>query len=147
MIVRDTARTYPTKKTSSNARPLEDVKSDMEREKQTIDSIRNAIEDHDTGWADDVDDTPVKRASLEQQLKSAEDRYAQFETELENHPDYYADKYADKSGLEKAVTGIVGSTIATVPVIVETTGAALKEAEKKGTAADYTAALRAEKIA
>ena len=40
-----------------------------------------------------------------------------------------------------------GSTIATVPVVVETTGAALKEAEKKGSATDYTSALQAEEIA
>ena len=147
MIVRDTARTYPTKKTSSNARTLKDVKKDMEREKQNIYSLRDAIEDYDSGWADDFDDTPGKRAGLEQKLKTAEDSYAQFEKELKNHPDYYADTYKDTGELEKALTGILGSTIATVPVVVETTSAALKEAEKKGGAQDYMAALQAEEIA
>ncbi len=123
------------------------MKKDMEREKQNIYGLRDAIEDYDSGWADEFDDTPGKRASLEQQLKTAEDSYAQFEKELENHPDYYADKYKDAGGFEKALTGILGSTIATVPVVVETTSAALKEAEKKGAAEDYTSALQAEKIA
>lgn len=80
-------------------------------------------------------------------MEAAKESYTKLKTEYESHPGYYADKYKDASGFEKALTGILGSTIATVPVVAETTAAALKEAEKKGSAEDYTAALRAEEIA
>ena len=80
-------------------------------------------------------------------METAKESYTKLKTEYESHPGYYADKYKDASGFEKALTGILGSTIATVPVVAETTAAALKEAEKKGSAEDYTAALRAEEIA
>ena len=147
MIVRDTARTYPANKTSASVRALADVKKDMVRQKQAIKNIQEEIEDYDNGWSDDFEDNPRKRARMEQQLETAKESYAKLKTEYESHPGYYADKYKDASGFEKALTGILGSTIATVPVVVETTDAALKEAEKKGTAEDYTAALQAEEIA
>ena len=147
MNVRNGTKIYPASKTSSNIRALEDVEKDLKREKQAVQGLKEAIEDYDTGWADDFEDTPVKRADLEQQLKASEQSYAQLEKELVNYPEYYAEKYKDANGIEKAVTGIVGSTVATVPVVAETTAAALKEAERKGMAADYTAALQAEEIA
>lgn len=147
MRVRDTARAYPANKTSSNVRALEDVKNDMAWQKQTIQNLRERIQDYDSGWADDFDDNPRKKARMEQQLETAKENYAKLKTEYESHPDYYADKYKDVGGFEKAVTGILGSTIATVPVVVETTAAALKEAKAKGSAEDYTSALQAEKIA
>lgn len=61
--------------------------------------------------------------------------------------DYYADKYKDVGGVRKAVTGIVGSTIATVPVVVETLSAAAKETKGKSRSDAYAEALQAEKIA
>ena len=147
MNVRNGTKLYPASKTSSNIRALEDVEKDLKREEQKINRLQQSIEDYDTGWADDFEDTPVKRAALEEELKASEQSYVELEKELVNNPEYYAEKYTDKNGFEKAVTGIVGSTIATVPVVVETTAAALKEAERKGMAEDYTAALRAEEIA
>lgn len=147
MIVKNTALGYPANKTSSNVRALEDVKKDMDWEKQTIRNLREAIEDYDSGWADDFEDNPRKRARMEQQLETAKESYAKLKTEYESHPGYYADKYKDAGWGEKVTTGILGSTIASVPVAVETTSAALKEAEKKGSAEDYTSALQAEKIA
>lgn len=147
MYVRETARTYPENKTSSNVRALEEVKMDMAWQKQTIRNLREAIEDYDSGWADDIEDNPRKRARMEQRLEAAKENYTKLKSEYESHPGYYADKYKDTSGFEKALTGILGSTIATVPVVAETTVAALKEAEKKGGAKDYTAALQAEEIA
>ena len=84
---------------------------------------------------------------MEQQLEAAKESYAKLETEYESHPGYYADKYKDAGWGEKVTTGILGSTIATVPVVAETTSAALKEAEIKLSAEDYTSALRAEEIA
>jgi len=134
-------------KTSSGVRPIEDVKQDIVLQEQAIKTLQERIEDYDNGWTDDFEDTPRKRANLERQLKRAESGYVRLTEELEDHPDYYADKYRNVGGLRKATTGILGSTIATVPVIVETTAAALKEAEAKGTAEDYSSALQAEKTA
>ena len=146
MYVRETVRTYPENKTSSNVRALEDVKNEMKMWKNAVDVWNERIEEYESGWDDDSGDS-AKRDRLTQGLQKAKDNYAKLKTEYESHPGYYADKYKDTSGFEKALTGILGSTIATVPVVVETTGAALKEAEVKGSAEDYTAALRAEEIA
>ena len=95
MYVRETARTYPANKTSSNVRALEDVKKDMAWQKQTVQNLRESIEDYDNGWADDFEDNPRKRARMEQQLEAAKESYAKLKTEYESHPGYYADKYKD----------------------------------------------------
>lgn len=68
-------------------------------------------------------------------------------TPEEARVDDYANKYKDVGGVRKAVTGIVGSTIATVPVLVETASDAIKEANRKAKSDAYATALQAEKIA
>ncbi len=172
MTVKNGAKLYPASKKSSNGiKALEDLEREMKQEKQKIDRIQQSIEDYDTGWSDDFEDTPVKRAALEKELKASEQSCAELEKEWkaakqnqpvqekqwktteQNQPERepylgdYAKAFEKANGFEKAAAGIFGSTVATVPVVVETTAAALREAERKGMAADYTAALQAEEIA
>lgn len=90
----------------------------------------------------DAWDSAVRKAYAQRNKNSSGVR-----TPEEVRADYYADKYKDVGGVRKAVTGIVGSTIATVPVVVETTAAAIKEANRKAESDAYAAALQAEKIA
>lgn len=134
-------------KISSSVRPLEEIKKEMDQNEKSIKDVRESIEDYDNGWTDDSSDNPRKRAHMEQRLESLKDDHVKLEEEYESHPDYYADKYKDVGGVRKAVTGIVGSTIATVPVVAETASAAMKEAERKLESDAYTSALQAEKIA
>lgn len=116
MYVRETVRTYPENKTSSNVRALEDVKNEMKMWKKAVDVWNERIEEYESGWDDDSGDS-AKRDRLTQGLQKAKDNYAKLKTEYESHPGYYADKYKDAGGVAKATTGILGSAIATVPVI------------------------------
>lgn len=143
MLVRDTARSYETTKTTSGARTLDVVKRDLDRCERSIKVLEEGIEDHKTGWADDTEGLD----RLERKLESAQSDRTRLEKELRSHPDYYADKYQNYSRLDKAATGILGSTLATVPVIAETAAAANKEVVTRMEAEDYTAALQAEKTA
>lgn len=143
MLVRDTARSYGTEKTSPSVRTLDEVKNELDRCKRSIKVLEEGIEDHKTGWADDTEGLD----RLERKLESAQSDRTRLEKELRSHPDYYADKYQNYSRLDKAATGILGSTLATVPVIVRTTVDAKKEAEAKMESESYAAALQAEKTA
>lgn len=143
MLVRDTARSYGTEKTSPSVRTLDEVKNELDRCKRSIKVLEEGIEDHKTGWADDTEGLD----RLERKLESAQSDRTRLEKELRSHPDYYADKYQNYSRLDKAATGILGSTLATVPVIAETASAANKEVVARMEAEDYAAALQAEKTA
>lgn len=142
-----TASTTQKNKISSGVRTLEEIKSEMAQQEQSIKDMQERIEDYDNGWADDSSDNSRKRAHMEQRLQNLQEEHAKLKAEYENHPDYYADKYSDVGGVRKAVTGIVGSTIATVPVVAETASAAINEAERKLESDEYTSALQAEEIA
>lgn len=143
MLVRDTARSYGTEKTSPSVRTLDEVKNELDRCKRSIKVLEEGIEDHKTGWADDTEGLD----RLERKLESAQSDRTRLEKELRSHPDYYADKYQNYSRLDKAATGILGSTLATVPVIAETASAANKEVVARMEVEDYAAALQAEKTA
>lgn len=131
------------KKTSSSVRTLEEIKRELELNEQEIQNTKTGIDDQNSGWADDVEDT----SELQWRLEALREQRESLKAEYKSHPNYLEEKYKDASGLEKAVTGIVGSSIATVPVIAETASAAKREAEAKMESEDFMQALQAEKIA
>lgn len=104
MYVRETVRTYPENKTSSNVRALEDVKNEMKMWKNAVDVWNERIEEYESGWDDDSGDS-AKRDRLTQGLQKAKDNYAKLKTEYESHPGYYADKYKDAGGVKRRRPG------------------------------------------